>query len=213
MRLIKKLNMRYPTKLSTRKSRYGDYQCPECLGVFQRVIKDYKLNTCSDCSTHGGSSTRLYRTWISMKSRCGNENSPAYKHYGGRGITVCGEWESDFRVFRRWAQESGYHDNLTIDRINNDIGYSSRNCRWATMDIQNQNTRLLSSTNTSGFRGVSFSNRSHFWVAAISIKNKTTYIGSYGSAELAAVARDKYVCDNSLGHTLNFTQRELGAQQ
>lgn len=77
-----------------------------------------------------------------MKYRCYNENHIAYKHYGGRGITVCNEWLHDFAVFRGWALSHGYSDDLTIDRIDNDKGYGPDNCRWATWQEQSANKRV-----------------------------------------------------------------------
>lgn len=84
---------------------------------------------------------RLYRIFAGMKTRCYNENATGYKNYGGRGITICEEWLSDFWSFHDWALAHGYADGLTIDRINNDKGYSPDNCRWATRADQNRNKR------------------------------------------------------------------------
>lgn len=89
---------------------------------------------------HHGKGTRLYRIWSAMKTRCYNPNSEAYPIYGGRGITVCDEWRKDFSAFHDWAMCSGYNDELTIDRINGDEGYSPGNCRWATYKTQANNT-------------------------------------------------------------------------
>lgn len=95
---------------------------------------------------HGLRKTRLFRIWANMKSRCYNPNVRSYARYGGRGITVCEEWLKDFQTFFQWAVTHGYQDDLTLDRMDNDKGYSPDNCRWATAHEQrcnNSRTHLV----------------------------------------------------------------------
>lgn len=97
---------------------------------------------------HGESNTKLYKIWAMIKGRCFNKNNKNYKDYGGRGITICQEWlgEHGFENFRDWAMANGYDENAkhgecTIDRVDNDKGYSPDNCRWADMKVQSRNRR------------------------------------------------------------------------
>lgn len=84
---------------------------------------------------------RLYRIWQSMKSRCYYQKNKCYHCYGGRGIFVCDEWLHSFDTFAQWALNSGYANDLSIDRINVDGNYEPANCRWLTMAAQQQNKR------------------------------------------------------------------------
>lgn len=83
---------------------------------------------------------KLYRVWISMRSRCINKKLKVYKYYGGRGIKVCEEW-NNFQVFESWAKNNGYKIGLQIDRINNNGNYNPLNCRFITALVNSINRR------------------------------------------------------------------------
>lgn len=83
--------------------------------------------------------SRFYKIWAGMKARCQNPKDTRYFKYGARGITVCERWQK-FAAFED-DMLATYRPELTLDRINNDLGYCPENCRWATYKEQMQNKR------------------------------------------------------------------------
>lgn len=87
---------------------------------------------------HGGHGTRAYGVWCSMRSRCNNPNSHAYADYGARGITVAANWSR----FSGFIADMGHPaPGMTLERTDNDKGYSKENCIWATRAVQSLNKR------------------------------------------------------------------------
>ena len=95
--------------------------------------------------------TGIYRSWYNMKSRCNNPNYLNYHLWGGRGISYCEEWDNFSGFIRDMHKSYKEHckqfgeNNTSLDRVNNNAGYSKDNCRWATRKDQanNRNTNRI----------------------------------------------------------------------
>ncbi len=206
--LLEDLGMQYVTESGKHKHRCGMFKCGYCGNIFRTRINSVKEKSTSSCGCqiglghkHGLESHRLYPVWYAMKQRCTNPKYKSYSNYGGRGITICEEW-LDVKNFIEWSKSSGWREGLSVDRIDNDKGYSPENCRWVDRTTQNINQRIKK-TNTSGFVGVNCEIRSCKWVARVSMNNNRIYIGSFKTIEEAVQARDNYIISNNLPHKLS----------
>lgn len=114
--------------------------CGKCGIVLEKPIKAFRKYRVS----------RLENIYYKMLRRCYNSNDQDFLRYGGRGISVCDEWQQSFNNFRSWALDNGYQEDLTIDRIDVNGNYEPSNCRWATRKEQSNNTRRTKKYNFNG---------------------------------------------------------------
>lgn len=106
-------------------------------GCYRRETSAAKIRLIS--TTHGHAAdgkSPTYESWTAMKARCGDVKHPAFHRYGGRGIMICDRWS----IFENFLEDMGERpEGKTLDRKENDLGYSKDNCQWSTGKVQSRN--------------------------------------------------------------------------
>ncbi len=210
-RLIGEPYKRRTSGESTTLRLYALYECQYCGNSFETMVQSIKKGHTKSCGclkgdAHGLRSHKFYNTWKNMVDRCTSPNHKAYKNYGGRGITVCKEWLSS-ATFIDWCESTHPNiNNYTLDRIDNDEGYSPENCTWSDKTAQVLNRRRMKN-NKSGYVGVVWYIRDKKWYANIRINKILKQIGSFLTIEEAVEARDNYIIENNLPHKLSTSYK------
>ncbi len=122
---------------------------------------------------------RIQNIYHNIITRTSNKNNKDYPSYGGRGIFLCDEWKNDSTTFEKWTIDNGYTAGLTIDRKNNDKGYSPENCRWVTPLTQANNRKQQISKHQF---------KSGKYYVYVSYDNKRHYVGGFKTKEEADIA-------------------------
>lgn len=159
-------------------------------GCFQKE-RQIEANT-----KHGGTYERLYATYHHMIARCYNPKESQYKNYGGKGVTVYKEWLSNYVAFKKWAEENGYSNRLSIDRINSNGNYEPANCQWIPLsdnskkkaeELRDKIGKILPA-------GVNNAESGRF----LTYDKRAKYVGTFDSVTEAVEAREsqnqQYVC-------------------
>jgi hypothetical protein len=173
------------TVLEQSKSRKGrsywkcKCECGRIKEVSGQTLKEKKSTKCTRCNikfknrTHGycsnGKKIPEYHIWNSIKNRCNNPNTTGYHNYGGRGIKLSKEWQSDFLNFLNDMGKKPYK-NASVERIDNDGNYCKENCKWIPMQKQGGNTRKSPMINGQRLCITQFSrtiNKNRFWVSSM----------------------------------------------
>lgn len=149
------------------------------------------VNSCGCLSreiktTHGMTHTPEYKIWGAMVQRCTNKKGTGFCNYGARGIGVCSRWLS----FENFIDDMGKrpYPTATLERINNDKGYSKDNCMWASRFDQSINQRIRKDNKT-GYRGVSYDEKRDIYFSKIQYKKRRYFLGYFSSLAEAVAAR------------------------
>lgn len=157
MKPVDRTGLRYGRLLVLRRDHGKYYECLCDCGKTKLVNADHLGKDTNSCGClrkevsaarhykHGETNTRLHDLWCTIRERCNNPQGTEHNVYHDRGIRMCEEW-NDFTVFRDWALANGYDPNAprgatTIDRIDNERGYSPGNCRFVTLAENIRNKR------------------------------------------------------------------------
>lgn len=147
-----------------------------------------------------GKRRKSYVTWQGMKKRCFNPKNKHYKYYGGRGIGICERWLGP-DGFNNFLNDMGEpKPGMSIDRIDNNIGYCQSNCRWIPHGDQAKNRRhnwnvilngermtAVEATRRLGYNKTAFDKSRNKWLAQV----KGRYVGRFNTKEEAVGATNR----------------------
>jgi hypothetical protein len=170
------------------------------------VITKLKSNN----TKHGRTGSKEYLVWQNMKRRCLDDSNKSYSNYGGRGISVCPEWEQSFDNFIKDVGNMPEDENLwSLERIDVNGNYCKENCKWMVVSLQARNRRKQKN-NSSGKTGVALDGnryKARWYDLNNKLHSKSFSILKYGKDQaftLACEYRDKMI------EELNLSGAEYG---
>ncbi len=199
-----------------RKIRQVLLKCSHCdkefIVVAANAIRTRQKTCSASCSKRlvevfaGGNERHpLYNRWLGMNQRCNNHTSSNYPNYGGRGIII-DESLQKFEDYVTYVESLPNHSLASsIDRIDNMLGYTKGNLRWACRSVQTSNQRP-NSRGTNKYTGVNWSKPHNRWIARVNFKNTSLFTKSCLTEEEAVIARNEYIIDNDLPHPIQNCQ-------
>lgn len=144
----------------------------------------------------------LYSRWLSTVQRCTNPKHASYKNYGAKGISIDPSLRS-FNDYRNYVESLPNYDpvNLTLDRIDNNLGYTPGNLRWVDKNVQLAN-QSHSGKGFNRYSGVNWSITHNRWIARVTFKGKTLLSKVCLTEQEALETRNAFIIANDLPHVI-----------
>ena len=172
-------------------------------------LYDETLKLKRNYEKHSLTKTKGYKLWCNIIQRCYNPKNPSYKYYGEKGVIMEDYFKNSYENFINWIKGIAHYNEwlnsseLSLDRIDNTLGYSRGNIKFSTKteQVENQNLRV---DNKSGYKGVCYHKLNKKYSATITINKSKVFLGYYDTALEASLVYDNYVLKNNLNRKTNL---------
>jgi len=172
-------------------------------------IKQETLELKRSYQKHSLTKTKGYKLWCNIIQRCYNPKNHSYKYYGEKGVVMEDYFKSSYENFIDWIKGIANYNNwlnsseLSLDRIDNTLGYVRGNLKFSTKteQVENQNLRV---DNKCGYKGVCYHKLNKKYGATITINKLKVFLGYYDTALEAALIYDNYILKNNINRKTNL---------